>query len=328
VRRRPLSLLALLALAAVAVLLVAQGERPASPGGAWMSRAGVEPLFVDVDGTRVRYVRRGEGPPVVLVHGIASSIYTWAEVIPALAESHDVVALDLPGFGGSEIPAAFSGDAYPRLLGAFLDALSLPRVALVGHSLGGAVVAAFAAAEPARVERLVLIDAAGFNFAPADRPWLLRVAAWPGAATVMENLPVRRRFVSLGLRQVFHDDARVTPERVEEYVAPALRPGAARFLSGLLRAAGTMDMPAAIGRVRAPTLVVWCDQDEWVPIADADRFVAAIPGARKAVIEACGHLPQEERPRELLALLEGFLLSGGIARADGNAGSDGPSAPP
>jgi pimeloyl-ACP methyl ester carboxylesterase len=307
VRRRGLWLLALAALLAVAVLLVARGERRASASGAWMTEAGVEPRFVDVEGLRVRYVRRGAGPPLVLVHGIASSVYTWAAVIPALAESHDVIALDLPGFGGSAIPSHLSGDAYPRVLGGFLDALGLGQVALVGHSLGGAVAAAFAAVQPDRVERLVLVDAAGFNLAPEDRPWVLRMAGAPGASAVLEKFPVRRRVVRLALRQVFHDDARVTPERVEEYLAPLARPGASRFLSQLLGDPGGMGLPEAIGRVRAPTLVVWCAQDEWVPLRDADRFVAAIPGARKAVIDGCGHLPQEERPQELLGLLKEFL---------------------
>jgi pimeloyl-ACP methyl ester carboxylesterase len=307
VRRRGLWLLALAALLAVAVLLVARGERQASPSGAWMKDAGVEPRFAEVDGLRVRYVRRGAGSAVVLVHGIASSIYTWAAVIPALAESHDVVALDLPGFGGSAIPAELSGDAYPRILGRFLDALGLGPVALVGHSLGGAVASAFAAGQPDRVARLVLVDSAGFNLAPGDRPWVLRMAGAPGASAVLEKLPVRRRLVRLALRQVFHDDGRVTPERVEEYLAPLARPGASRFLSRLLGQTGAMGLPEAIGRIRAPTLVVWCAEDEWVPLRDADRFVSAIPGARKAVIEGCGHLPQEERPQELLGLLNEFL---------------------
>jgi pimeloyl-ACP methyl ester carboxylesterase len=307
VRRGRLALLGFAALAAGVALWLAAGERAAAPTGAWMLRAGVAPRLAEADGLHVRYVRRGAGPPVLLVHGIASSIYTWADLIPALATRHDVIALDLPGFGASDIPAGFSGDRYPRVLASFLDHVGLPRVSLVGHSLGGAVAAAFAAAHPDRVERLVLVDAAGFNLAPQDRPWLLRMSGAPGAAAVMEALPLRRRLVSLGLRQVFHDDARVTPEKVEEYVAPMARPGAQRFLSDLLRRADTMGLPEAIARVRAPTLVVWCSDDAWVPLRDADRFVQAIPGARKAVIEGCGHLPQEERPRELIALLERFL---------------------
>jgi 4,5:9,10-diseco-3-hydroxy-5,9,17-trioxoandrosta-1(10),2-diene-4-oate hydrolase len=307
VRRPRPALLAFGAVAVAAGLWLAAGERAPAPTGAWMLRAGVTPHLAEADGLHVRYVRRGSGPPVLLVHGIASSIYTWADVIPALAVRHDVIALDLPGFGASDIPAGFSGDRYPRVLASFLDHLGLPRVSLVGHSLGGAASAAFAAAHPERVAKLALVDAAGFNLAPSDRPWLLRLAGAPGAGAVMEALPVRRRLIALGLRQVFHDDARVTPEKVEEYAAPMARPGAQRFMSELLRGAGSMGLPEAITRVRAPTLVVWCSDDQWVPLRDADRFVQAIPGARKAVIEGCGHLPQEERPRELLALLEQFL---------------------
>jgi pimeloyl-ACP methyl ester carboxylesterase len=306
-RRRFLSWLALAAAAGGLALWVALGERSAAPSGAWMARAGVEPRFATADGIRVRYVRRGRGKPVLLVHGIASSAYSWAEVIPALAAAHDVIALDLPGFGGSDLPDHVSGDRYPRVLKSFLDELGVARVHLVGHSLGGAIASAFSASEPGRVDRLVLLDSAGFNVAPADRPWLLRVAGSPALAVAIERLPVRRRLVSLGLRQVFHDDARVTPERIEEYVGPLARPGAARVVARLLDTPAFLGLPEAIGRIRAPTLIVWGAQDTWVPLADADRFLAAIPGARKAVIEACGHVPQEERPRETIALLTEFL---------------------
>jgi pimeloyl-ACP methyl ester carboxylesterase len=307
VKRRSLALLAGAALAGGLVLWVAQGERAPGPTGAWMLRADVTPRLAEADGLHVRYVRRGAGPPVVLVHGIASSIYTWADVIAPLARTHDVIALDLPGFGASDIPADFSGDRYLRVLAAFLDRLGLPRVSLVGHSLGGAVASAFAAAHPARVDKLVLADAAGFNLAPADRPWLLRLTSTPGVGALIEKLPVRRRFVTLGLRQVFHEDTRVTPEKVAEYAAPLSRPGASRFIGDLLRDSSAMGLPEAIGRIRAPTLVVWCAHDTWVPLRDADRFVQAIPGARKAVIEGCGHMPQEERPQEFVSVVTAFL---------------------
>lgn len=306
-KRRRLALLAGAALAGALILWVAQGERAPGPTGAWMLRADVTPRLAEADGLHVRYVRRGAGPPVVLIHGIASSIYTWADVIPALARRHDVIALDLPGFGASDIPADFPGDRYVRVLAAFLDRLGLRRVSLVGHSLGGAVASAFAAAHPERVDRLVLADAAGFNLAQEDRPWLLRMTSAPGVGALMEKLPIRRRLVTVGLRQVFYEDARVTPEKVAEYAAPLSRPGASRFIGDLLRSTATMGLPEAIGRIRAPTLVVWCAHDTWVPLRDADRFVSAISGARKAVIEGCGHMPQEERPQEFVALVDEFV---------------------
>ena len=213
----------------------------------------------------MRYVRTGSGPPVVLLHGFASSLYTWKDVLPALAASHDVVAIDLPGFGGSSIPRPLQGASYPGVVLAVMDHLGLRRASLVGNSLGGSVAVAVAAEHPERVDRLVLIDSAGFNFAAGDRPWILRLLAAPGVAALAERLPVRRRLVAAGLRQVFFDDALVTEERIDEYAAPMLRPGAARAAAELLSAPGPPDFAALLARVRAPTLVVWGREDTLDP---------------------------------------------------------------
>jgi len=290
----------------LAALLLLREPAP-GPVGGWMTRAGVTPAFVDVPGGRVRYVRKGSGPPVVLLHGFASSLYTWKDVLPALAAGHDVVALDLPGFGGSSIPRPLQAASYPAVVLAVMDHLGLGRASLVGNSLGGSVAVATAGEHPERVDRLVLIDSAGFNFDAGDRPWLLRVIAAPGVAAAAERLPVRRRLVAAGLRQVFFRDALVTQERVDEYAAPMLRPGAARAAAELLGNPGPPDFAALMARVRAPTLVIWGREDTWIPVAHAGRFTAAIPGATAVVLDACGHTPQEEKPAEVAALLRKFL---------------------
>src|SRR5688572_24578083 len=176
------------------------------PVGGWMAQAGIAPAFVDVDGVRVRYVRKGSGPAVVLIHGFASSIFTWKDVLPSLARSHDVVAIDLPGFGGSDIPRPLSGATYPSVAFAVMDRLGIDRAAIVGNSLGGSVAVAMAAERPERVTALVLIDSAGFNFGAGDRPLLLRLIAAPGVGQMLDKLPVRRRLVAAGLEQVFFDD--------------------------------------------------------------------------------------------------------------------------
>jgi pimeloyl-ACP methyl ester carboxylesterase len=298
-----------LLLAAVAALVLTRTEAPAGPTGAWMAAAGVEPRFETVAGLRVRYVRAGSGPAVVLIHGLGASIYTWHEVLPALARDHDVVALDLPGFGGSDLPLPLRAELFPRVVLGLLDRLGIARASFVGNSLGGAVAVTLAAAHPERVLRLVLIDAAGFNLSPEGRPWLLRVGAGPAGAG-LERLPFGRSLITLALRQVFDDDSLVTAERVDEYLAPLQRPGAKAAVRSLLSdggapSAGEFERLAA--GVTAPTLVVWGAQDAWIPAATADRFVAAIPGAKKVVLEGCGHMPQEERADETLTLLRGFL---------------------
>jgi len=301
-RRFRLAVLALVAAAAAWVFW----PRPVGPTGAWMQRVGVSPRDVELAGWRVRYVRKGQGPPLLLLHGFASSMYTWSEVLPELAREHDVVALDFPGHGASEIRPDLSAEDLVRVAGALVDHLGLGRFDLVGHSLGGAVACVTAAHRPAQVGRLVLIDAAGFNLAPRDRPAMLRVMGTI-PPRVMEMLPLRRPAIALGLRQVFHDDTRLTPERIDEYVAPQLRPGAAAALRSLLGDRDTLGVPALVGRIRNPTLVLWGRHDHWIDVAQADLFVSAIPGSRKVVFEDCGHMPHEERPVEVARLLREFL---------------------
>jgi pimeloyl-ACP methyl ester carboxylesterase len=295
----------LLAPAVLVGALVLWPEAPPHPSGAWMRQAGVTPRYVDVAGTRLRYVRRGSGPPLLLLHGFSASIYTWAEALPLLAERHDVIAVDLPGFGGSDIPPYFDAKLAAVLVPVLMDRLGLERASLAGNSLGGAIAAATAARDPQRVDRLVLLDAAAYNMAPADRPRLLRlVAAVP--VGVVKALP-QRPMMRLGLKQVFFDDTRVTPERVEEYLAPMARPGALAAARQVLANAPHLGLPDVLRQVRAPTLVIWGAQDAWIPVRDADRFVRDIPGARKVVLDHCGHVPQEEKPAEVARLILDFL---------------------
>jgi pimeloyl-ACP methyl ester carboxylesterase len=177
--------------------------------------------------------------------------------------------------------------------------------------MGGAVAVGIAGDRPERVERLVLIDAAGFNLEPGERPWLLRLLASPIGAVVV-GLPKKRSIVALALRQVFHDDGKVTPHRVDEYLAPLERPGAFDSARSLLSSQGAAGPPfrEQAGRVRAPTLVVWGRDDEWIPLAQANLFLRSIPDSRLRVIDACGHVPQEEQPEETAAALLAFLGAG------------------
>jgi pimeloyl-ACP methyl ester carboxylesterase len=279
------------------------------PTGGWLKAARLEPRFATVGGHRVRYVRAGSGSPVLLLHGFASSIYTWKDVLPALARDHDVVALDFPGFGESEQPSDLDGSRFPSLVLELLDQVGIQDTAIVGSSMGGATAVAVAATHPDRVTALVLIDSAGFNLAPEGRPWILRLAGSAPAGALLERLHVRGLLLRIGLRQVFHDRSLVTPERFDEYLAPLLRPGAPTSMRALL-VARAREAPAfaeLVRRVRAPTLVIWGREDQWIPVEQADLFEAAIPGARQRILDGCGHLPQEERPQEVLQLVSEFL---------------------
>jgi pimeloyl-ACP methyl ester carboxylesterase len=309
VRRRTL-----LVLGAVAALLFVLGvvatryDRPPATPGAWLAESGLEEKYLRVSGHQVRYVRTGSGPAIVLVHGFASSLYTWKDVLPALVPAHDVVALDLPGFGGSERPADLSFEELPEAVLGLMDELGIDRAALVGNSMGGAVAALVAAERPERVGALVLIDAAGFNLGPGEAPAMVRLAMSP-VGPLVSRLPFKRLAVERSLRQVFHDDSHVTDERVAEYMAGLGRPGALASIGSLRRSLGERSkiVQDALSQIQAPTLVVWGREDRWIPVAHADLFVAAIPGARKVFLDACGHMPQAEKPEVAGELLREFL---------------------
>ena len=301
-------------------------DRAAPAAASWLGREGLEARFAIVGGHRLRYLRSGSGPAVVLVHGFGSSLDTWKDVIPALAVDHEVVALDLPGFGLSDDPADLTIGDLPRAVVGLMDRLRIPCAALVGNSMGGAAVALVAAERPERVSALVLIDAAGFDLGPSGQPRLVRIMMSP-LGELMARLPGKRLLVELALRQVFYDERLVTAERVAEYLRDAKRPAgylSVRSLGESLRGQERI-VEDALAKVRAPTLVVWGRHDAWIPLATAARFTSAIAGSRQVLIADSGHLPQEERPQELLGELTRFLAN---VSPPGCPASRGPSALP
>lgn len=304
--KRQLIVVGLVFLVAACALL-RLGERT-GPTGRWLREAGLEERHATVDGLRLRYVRSGQGPALVLLHGFGSSIYSWNAVFPELARDHDVLALDLPGFGGSDRPEDLTFERVSSGVLGLLDRLAMRRVSLAGSSLGGAVAVTLAARHPALVERLVLIDSAGYNAAATDHPAVVRLIE-SAPSWLLERLPVERKLVARTLPGVFFDPRKVTSEMIDEYAAPLKRPGTATALRSLLlstRAVGEGFGAEAL-RVKSRTLILWGREDPWIPVGHADRFLAAIEGSRAVILKGCGHLPQEERPAETLALIRSFL---------------------
>lgn len=307
-RRTVLIIATTVGLLTVLLLVTARYDRPPVTPGEWLAESGLEARFPTVGGHRLRYVRAGSGPPVVLIHGFASSLYTWKDVVPLLALDHQVIALDLPGFGESDQPRHLTLEDLPRAVLGLMDHLDVERAALVGNSMGGGTAALVASRHPQRVSALVLVDSAGFHRDDSEHPGVVRLVRSP-LGPLVAHLPFRRLFVEGALRQVFADDSLVTDERVAEYLAPLLRSGASSSIRSLLGsvAAHPNAVEEALPEIETPTLVIWGRDDAWIPLGHADRFVEAIPGARKVVLERCGHMPQAEMPEEVGRLIRDFL---------------------
>jgi pimeloyl-ACP methyl ester carboxylesterase len=289
-----------------AIFLLLPAERmPAT--GQWLVRAGLESRTVRIGRLDVRYVRKGQGPTIILIHGLGSSIYTWSDVILPLAERFDVIALDLPGFGASSQPLDLTFDDHPTTVIGLMDALGVTRAHLAGNSLGGAISLLLAARTPERVDRLVVLDSAGLKMKPAERPFVIQLLGSKAAAAFVEGLPVRRWLTAATLRQLFHDRTRVTEERIDEMAAPLLRPGALASARSLLLSRLDERFLPDLRLIQAKTLVIWGRFDPWLPESQADVFVAEIQGSRKIVLET-GHMPQEERPDEVARLIGDFFI--------------------
>jgi pimeloyl-ACP methyl ester carboxylesterase len=262
--------------------------------------------FVEVDGLDVHYRDEGAGSPIVLLHGTGASLHTWDAWADVLSASHRVVRLDLPGFGltGPHPQGDYRIDTYVELVDHFVGRLGLDRFALGGNSLGGQIAWRFAVLHPAEVSALVLVDSAGYP-RTVGAPLAFRIGHWPIVSSLLPHLDPRL-LVERTLRQTYGDKSRVTPELVERYYELTLRPGN-RAAFAARTATPFEDQTAGLRELHVPTLILWGRKDALIPVSDAQRFAADIPGATLRVYEGLGHVPMEENGRSTATDVYEFL---------------------
>jgi pimeloyl-ACP methyl ester carboxylesterase len=263
-------------------------------------------------GARVNYVEMGEGPPIVLVHGLSGCWQNWLENIPQLARRHRVVALDLAGFGDSELPhEEISIPGYGRFVDAFLGEIGVERAVLVGNSMGGFITAETAIAHPSRVEKLVLVSAAGLVELSETRLHLVERGArllHPATAALLarrEHLVRRPRLRRVMLYGVAKYPDRLAPELCWEVASGAGKPGFVDALTATL----AYDFRERLPEVSVPTLIVWGRDDRIVPVSGAYEYERLISDTRRVIFDDTGHVPMLERPARFNQLVEEFLAS-------------------
>jgi pimeloyl-ACP methyl ester carboxylesterase len=269
--------------------------------------------WLTIDGRRVNVVELGSGPPIVFIHGLSGSWQNWLEQLPVFAREHRVIAFDLPGFGASEMPREkITISGYGRFVEALLDELGVSSAAVVGNSMGGFIGIELAIRFPERVERLVLVSAAGLSIQYLRNERALavlgaienRLSAYSGwlasRSDALARRPVARRAI-FGI--VAHRPDRLPGPLVAEQVRGSGKPGFLPALDALT------DYPIRdrLGEIACPTLIVWGADDKLVPARDADDFARLIPNARKVVWPDTGHVAMLERPAAFNSLLQAFL---------------------
>ena len=296
-------------LAALGFAATWEPDRPPAPLEArWATPPST---FIDVNGQRVHL--RDEGPradssPIVLIHGTSASLHTWDGWAEQLRKRRRVIRFDLPGFGltGPNASGDYSDAAHARFVIDVADALGLARFVVGGNSLGGETAWRTALLAPQRVERLILVDAAGYAFVPESIPLGFRLAYSPATSWLVETtLP--RALVESSVRDVYGEPGRVTPALVERYFDLTLRAGNRRALVQRLAQFVPGEDAARIRELKLPTLILWGGRDRLIPPANARRFSADIAGSELVLFDTLGHVPHEEDPAATLGPVRRFL---------------------
>lgn len=255
---------------------------------------------------------RGDPLPIVLLHGTSASLHTWEGWSKVLRRQRRVITLDLPGFGltgpwtGSYAGARYDGPTWTRFTLDALDAIGVQRFVVGGNSLGGEIAWRIAVAAPQRVDRLILVDAAGYAFDPRSVPLGWQIARLPVASWFARYL-LPRALVEQGLREVYGDPNKVTPLLVDRYYELTLREGNRASLAERLQHLTRGSDAALIATLKLPTLIVWGGRDPIVAPSWGERFARDIPGSRLVVFPELGHVPQEEDPARSVEPVKAFL---------------------
>ena len=281
---------------------------------------------LEVDGQRVNVLDtggersgdeasgRGRSPALLFLHGWSSNWQIFLLNIAAFMDTHRVISLDLPGFGASEMPDGdISIRGYARLVDGVCDALGVEHVSVVGSSMGGFIGTELALSFKTRVERLVLVSAAGLSTEQLARTPLVAAAAVVAAgmplATRLESSVVRRpRLRRAAMQWAVRYPEKLSVPLAQELVQSAGKPGFVKALAAIMDYSYRDRLP----EIDIPVLIVWGRNDLLVPVGDAARYADLIgPNARVEIFEDTGHTPMLERPTRFNDLLRGFLAGDG-----------------
>ncbi len=268
---------------------------------------------VSVEGINISYIEKGEGNPLVFVHGSPTSSFLWRDMIEELSAHGRVIALDLPGFGFSDPPnnEDYTISNYARILESFLEVLSVEQATLICHDYGGPIVLTYALRHPEKYNRLIILD----TFLHSDLP------PWPLSWKIAGIWPFGEIFMRLGgqyitrsaLEEGVKDKSRISDGIVQRYYMPDGNPDKLnKTMIGTFRVDYMEDLKFIeknLKTIEKPTLILWGEDDKFLPLSLGDRIHKDIKGSRMEIIPNCGHFVQEDKPEKATEIIIGFLSS-------------------
>lgn len=263
-------------------------------------------VFLEIAGLRLHVRDTGPraAPAVVLLHGFGSSLLTWEEWARDLERDHRVIRYDLPGFGltGADPSRDYTDGRSVAILVALMDGLGVERASVVGNSMGGRIAWTFASRHPERTDRLVLVSPDGFASAG------MAYGVAPKVPLVMQALPyvLPSFMLRASLIPAYANADTVTDALFRRYRDMMLAPGVRRAIVDRMGQQVLVDPVPLLGRIEAPTLLMWGEKDGMLPFANSADYLRALPHATLAALPGIGHLPQEEAPATV-GVLRKFL---------------------
>jgi pimeloyl-ACP methyl ester carboxylesterase len=268
---------------------------------------------ISVEGINISYIEKGEGNPLVLVHGSPTSSFLWRDMIEKLSEHGRIIALDLPGFGFSDPPpnGDYTISTYARIFESFLEALAIERATLICHDFGGPIVLTYALRHPEKYQRLIILD----TILHTDLP------PWPLFIKIAKIRPIGEIFLRLGgksiarsqLEEGVMDKSRISEGIVQRYYMPDGNPDKLnKTMLGTLRIDYMEDLEFIeknLQTIEKPTLILWGENDKYLPLSLGDRIHKDITGSKMERIPNCGHFVPEDQPERATKIIVEFLGS-------------------
>ena len=269
-----------------------------SPKNAYVSALGVNLHYQDTGPSK-------NAIPILFLHGFGASLQTWDTWAQALSEDYRVVSVDLPGFGltGEDPSGIYTDQRSVEVLEAFLKELNIPKVVLVGNSMGGKFAWQFAARYPNQVTKLVLISPDGYASPGIEYGKKIEV---PAIADLYRYF-FSRMFLVMNLKPAYANPNTLNDALVNRYYDLMLAPGVRGAILARMQQTVLQDPVPSLSSIQVPTLLIWGEKDAFIPIRNSNDYLKVMPNAKRVSLPNIGHLPQEEQPSIGLRVLKEFL---------------------
>ena len=269
-----------------------------------------ESEIIEIDDMKIHYKDEGQGPVLILLHGVCASLHTWDGWAARLKDRYRIIRLDIPGFGltgPAPDKSQYRKEEAVRLFEKVVDEMKLEKFYLAGNSLGGYISWNYTLKHPDKVQKLILVDSVGF---PQPLPGLLSFASNPLIRPFARHTMPRFLFDD-AVEQVYGDKSKVTQELKDRYFDLAMREGNKGsyidVFTEMRRLCNDENLSQGIKDLSVPTLVMWGTKDEWIPFKYFENWKKELPNAKFVQYEGAGHTPMEEMPDETARDADLFL---------------------